>query len=238
MYDDMGFFFKCQVTSVTFPCFHTVLITQNLYLISMDELFFFIFFTITPEPRLWISCILSILGRPKKRSNSGSSSRDSPMRRLMCPRVAILTTAGVTFSSIGARLGNCCPSIATGKAAQAGVYKNRINSSVRNFITARVVSTCSKGSWIEIKLFLHVAIKLFRLCIIRGWRLDQDFDKLIASCSPRHAFTPETHFLTGLDPGLDLGPDGSGPIEAQAGQSPRERIAPWNRSNYCWVPWS
>ena len=41
------------------------------------------------------------------------------MRISTCPWVAIFTTAGVTFSSMGARLGNGLPSTAAGKSAWA-----------------------------------------------------------------------------------------------------------------------
>ncbi len=145
--------------------------------------------TITPEPRLWVSWIRSILGKLKNRRKIGSEDSGISMRRFDCPRVAILTTAGVVFSSIGARLGNGCPSTATGSADCKGVRTSSSNKNEMLFIRYL------KGSWIEIKLFFHIVIKRLCLFVIGRRCLDHDFDELIPGLPARHSFTLEAHFL-------------------------------------------
>src|SRR5580704_5784959 len=79
----------------------------------------------TPEPALWNwrSRGLESGGASKKRRKNGSSSKGLrwPGCSLMVPRVAILTTAGDTRLTMGAREGRGAASVrGPGKAAQAG----------------------------------------------------------------------------------------------------------------------
>jgi hypothetical protein len=68
----------------------------------------------------------------------GSLGKGNSIRRVVCPRVAILTTAGVTLSSIGARLGNGCPSTAIGKAACAVPSTSSINRNGLSLIASGI----------------------------------------------------------------------------------------------------
>src|ERR1700722_3702690 len=79
----------------------------------------------TPEPALWNwrSCGLESGGASKKRRKNGSSSRGLrwPGSSLIVPRVAMLTTAGETRLTIGAREGiGAASATGAGEAAQAG----------------------------------------------------------------------------------------------------------------------
>src|SRR3984957_12470812 len=82
----------------------------------------------TPEPALWNwrSCGLESGGASKKRRKKGSSSRGLrwPGSSLIVPRVAMLTTAGETRLTIGAREGiGAASATVEGRAAEAGAAK-------------------------------------------------------------------------------------------------------------------
>ena len=65
------------------------------------------------------------------------------MRISTCPWVAMLTTAGVTFSSMGARLGMGLPSIAAGKSAWAP--RTAANSSTRTTVAPASQASVLRG---------------------------------------------------------------------------------------------
>ena len=79
--------------------------------------------TITPEPKLLVLRSRGWSGILKKCRKKGSEN-NGLWRCLTRPSVAIFTTAGVTSSNIGARLGNSLPSNPCGKTAFAETVKN------------------------------------------------------------------------------------------------------------------